>query len=266
MRELFEEVETGRAGSDPMESVRRDARAELPRRFYKDVTVAVTEGGHGVLLDGRPVRSPAGTVFGLPTHARAELVAAEFSCQGDRIDPATMPAWRLVNTALDGVAANRQAVIDDIVRFAGSDLLCYRADTPKELVSRQTVHWDPILAWARADLGGRFNLAEGVMHVDQPPETIAAVGSYVARDTAPIRLAALHLMTSITGSALIALATEAGHLSLKGAWLAAHVDEDWNIEQWGADADATARREARWRDFAAASRLVRDSWPDQDSE
>jgi chaperone required for assembly of F1-ATPase len=168
----------------------------------------------------------------------------------------TMPATRLVNTAIDGVAADTQAVIEDILRYASSDLLCYRADGPEALVARQAEAWDPVIDWARAHLGARFILAEGIVHVTQPREAIGAIGIHLARRDEPLRLAALHLMTTLTGSALLALAVEEGELSAESAWAAAHVDETWNAEQWGEDSEAAARNRARWYDFSAAVRIL----------
>ena len=167
-----------------------------------------------------------------------------------------MPVLRLVNTAIDGVATDPQAVLEDILRFASSDLLCYRADTPEKLVQRQNEAWDPVLDWARASLGARFVLAEGVMHVDQPREAIAALGVHLSQRAEPMRLAALHVMTTLTGSALLALAVEMGELDVEEAWVAAHVDEDWQIEHWGQDFEAVARRANRKRDMLAAVRLL----------
>ena len=183
-------------------------------------------------------------------------MADEFAAQVETIDPVSMPVTRLVNTAIDGVATDPQAVLEDILRFASSDLLCYRADGPQGLVIRQNEHWDPVIDWARATLGARFNLAEGVIHVEQPRETIAVLGAHLARRAEPLRLAAMHLMTSLTGSALLAIAVEAGELDSEAAWNAGHVDEDWQIEHWGQDAEAVARRSARKRDMMAAAGLI----------
>lgn len=258
MREILSDVEDGEFLSDP-DPVRRaqiQMRTPLPRRFYAVATVAPGEGGFAVHLDGKPVRTPAKALLALPTERAASLVADEFSAQEEVIDPVAMPVMRLVNTALDGVANEPQAVLEDILRFASSDMLCYRADTPQGLVDRQNEHWDPVLDWARSALGARFNLAEGVIHVEQPRESIAVLGSHLARRNEPLRLAALHLMTSLTGSALLALALDAGVLDAEAAWRAAHVDEDWQISQWGQDAEAVARRNARHRDFLAAVRLL----------
>lgn len=259
MRDLLNDLEDGNHLSDP-DPVRRaqnQMRQALPKRFYADAAVARTAEGFAVHLDGRPVRTPGRALLALPSEAAAALVAAEFSAQGETIDPVSMPVLRLVNTALDGVAADTQAVLEDVMRFSASDLVCYRAGEPEALVARQAQAWDPVLDWARATLGARFFLAEGVMHVEQPRESVGAVGLWLRQRDEPLRLAALHVMTTLTGSALIALAVEAGGLSPDEAWAAAHVDEDWNAELWGEDAEAAARRQARRRDFDAAVALLR---------
>jgi len=258
MRDILEDLEAGKLLSDP-DPVRRaqlQMKTPLPKRFYKDVSVAPVENGFAVHLDGRPVRTPGKAVMVLPTEKAANLVADEFAAQGEVIDPVTMPVMRLVNTAVDGVATDPQAVLEDVLRFASSDLLCYRADAPQGLVDRQNKHWDPVLDWARGRLGARFNLAEGVIHVEQPRETIAVLGSHLGQRAEPMRLAAIHVMTSLTGSALLALAVDFGEIDGEEAWLAAHVDEDWQIEHWGHDAEAVARRSARKRDMMAAVSLL----------
>jgi chaperone required for assembly of F1-ATPase len=198
----------------------------------------------------------------LPNRASALLVADEYAAQREEIDPGTMPVTRLVNTAIDGVASEPDAVLEDILRFASSDMLCYRADSPQKLIDRQNEAWDPVLDWVASALQSRFALAEGVIHVKQSPAAIQALRVHLANrlgDAAAVRalrLAALHLITSLTGSALLALAVEAGRIDPEQAWLAAHVDEDWQIEHWGQDAEALARRNARRRDFGAAVKVL----------
>jgi len=258
MRDILNDLEAGRQLSDP-DPVRRariQMKTPLPKRFYKAVSVEPDEAGFAVRLDGRPVRTPGRAPLALPTEATARLVADEFDAQAEIIDPVAMPVLRLVNTAIDGVASDPQAVLEDILRFASSDLLCYRADGPQGLVERQNAAWDPVIDWARAALGVRFNLAEGVIHVEQPRESIAVLGLHLRQRAEPLRLAALHVMTSLTGSALLALAVEAGERDAEAAWLAAHVDEDWQIEHWGQDSEAMARRAQRKRDFCAAVALL----------
>lgn len=259
MRELLNDIESGIKLSDP-DPVRRaqiQMRTPLPKRFYKTVSVADMPEGFAVQLDGKPVRTPGKALLVLPTHEAAELVAAEFEAQVETIDPVTMPVLRLVNTAIDGVASDTQAVLEDVMRFSSSDLLCYRADAPEKLVARQAEAWDPVLDWAHSTLAARFYLAEGVMHVEQPRESIAAVGIWLKQREEPFRLSAIHLMTSLTGSALLALAVDADAISPDDAWTAAHLDEDWTIEHWGDDAEARQRRTLRRRDFDAAVALAR---------
>ncbi|MBZ9740474.1 MULTISPECIES: ATP12 family chaperone protein [unclassified Mesorhizobium] len=258
MRDILNDLETGKYLSDP-DPVRRaqiQMKTPLPKRFYKEVSVTPVEGGFAVHLDGKPVRTPGKALLALPTEAAAALVADEFAQQGETINPMTMPVMRLVNTAIDGVATDPQAVLEDVLRFASSDMLCYRADAPQGLVERQNEQWDPVIDWARASLGARFNLAEGIIHVEQPRETIAVLGSHLAQRAEPLRLAAIHVMTSLTGSALLALAVDFGALDGEEAWAAGHVDEDWQIAQWGQDAEAVARRATRKRDMMAAVSLL----------
>lgn len=227
----------------------------LPKRFYRAAAAAPSGEGHCVQLDGRPARTPGKAELRLPTRALAEAVAAEWAAQKSHIDPATMPLTRLANTAIDGVARREADVRADITKFAGSDLLCYRAAGPTELVARQSAAWDPVLEWAAETLGVRWVLAEGVMPVRQAPEAMAAVAKALEPHRA-FALAAVHTMTTLTGSALLALAVAAGRLSAEEAWAAAHVDEDWQISQWGEDAEAAARRRRRWQEMAAAARLI----------
>lgn len=259
MRDILSDLEQGRhlSDADPMRRAQNQMKAPGVKRFYKEVEVAETPEGFAIHLDGRPVRTPARAVMLLPTRAAARLVADEFAAQGEMLDPATMPVMRLVNTAIDGVAAEVQAVLEDILRFASSDLLFYRADSPQKLVERQADAWDPVLDWAREILGARFFLAEGVMHVEQPRESIRAVGAHLEQRRDPLKLAALHVMTTLTGSALIAMAIEAGEIDAEAGWNAAHVDEDWNIEQWGEDFEAAARRRARKAEMMSAVDLLR---------
>lgn len=258
MRDILNDLEAGRLLSDP-DPIRRaqiQMRTPLPKRFYKDVTVAEGEGGFVVKLDGKAVRTPGKALLVLPVESAAQLVAKEFDAQGETLDLASMPVYRLVNTAIDGVASDPQAVVEDILRYSSSDLLCYRADGPDTLVQRQNEAWDPVLDWARAVLGARLLLAEGVIHIEQPREAIAALGVHLNQRAQPLRLAALHVITSMTGSALLALAVDFGELDAETAWNAAHVDEDFQAEQWGQDAEALARRAHRKRDMMAAADLI----------
>ncbi len=242
---------------DHADRLRQHARPELPKRFYSKAQVARNEAGQYVVqLDGRTVRTPARWEMALPSLAAAELVAAEFAAQQERIDPATMPVTRLVNSALDGVSVRRDEVVADILRFAGTDLLCYRAEGPERLCQLQDEAWNPVLRWAEQEAGARFRLAAGVIHVEQPPETIAAMAARLARHESHLALAAIHSMTALTGSALLAIAVAEGSIGAHAAWAAAHVDEDWNIAQWGDDDEAMQRRQLRRAEMMAAASLL----------
>lgn len=231
-----------------------------PKRFYEAVATEATAGGWRILLDGRVVKTPKRAELLLPAAPLAEVVAAEWSGQGAQIDPASMPLTKLSNTAIDAVTPNRAAVAEDVMSFAARDLICYRAKAPESLVEGQSACWDPLLAWAEQHHGARLIVAEGIMPVDQPAESLAALAAALARFDA-FALTALHLMTTLTGSAVLVLAHVAGRLSLEECWAAAHVDEDYQIGHWGEDADARKRRALRFADFRAASEFFRLSRP-----
>jgi len=230
-------------------------KARLPKRFYKDVAVKEEGGEAALLLDGKTVRTPGKAPLVVPGKALAEAIAHEWRAQGDHIDPATMPLTKLANSAIDGVVGQRHAVIDDILAHARADLLCYRAAGPEGLRAAQAKHWDPLIAWAKDALDAPLNLGQGVVHVAQPEDSIAALRQAVERlDT--FGLAALHTLTTLTGSALLALAVALKRLSPDEAWDAGHLDEDFQIGQWGEDAEAKARRVARKAEFDAAARAL----------
>jgi chaperone required for assembly of F1-ATPase len=249
MRELFESP-----AENPMEAARRGARPVLRRRFYENATVSETPTGRAVQLDGKPVHTPARRPLAAPTLAIAQALAAEWNAQIDVVDPAKMPLTRLANAIIDGVAETPKAVADEIKKYLASDLLFYRAGGPQGLVERQARHWDPILQWAAEALGAKFYLGEGVVHVAQPEAALAAACGAVPDD--PWRLGAAHVITTLTGSALIALAIARGQLSAEAAWQAAHVDEEWNMEQWGRDEMAMQRRDFRHAEFQAAATVL----------
>jgi chaperone required for assembly of F1-ATPase len=241
---------------DPHEMARRDQRKTLPKRFYTQAHFDLRDGAHALLLDGKPAKTPGRKPLALPTQDAARMVADEWQAQAGQIDPATMPVTRIVNSALDGVANEIDAVRDEIVKYAGSDLVCYRAAEPEGLVQSQALLWDPVLDFARDDLGAHFVLAQGILFVDQPDHAIAAVRRAVEEVDGAIALACLHVMTTLTGSALIALAVARGQISVEAAWAATHADEDFQIRIWGTDAEALARRERRWTEMKSAADLL----------
>jgi chaperone required for assembly of F1-ATPase len=243
---------------DPLKLARKDARPPLPKRFYKEVAVAAEPNSFIIRLDGRQVKTPAKADLILPTQDLAEAIAEEWRAQGEDIDPRTMPLTRLVNSALDGVARNVESVIADIVKYAGSDLVCYRAAEPEGLVAAQSEMWDPVLAFARDDLGARFICIEGITFAEQPPRAVKAVREAVVQSTGerPLAVAALHVITTLTGSVLLALSVARRGLSPEAAWAAAHVDEDFQIRAWGADVEAIERRAKRFAEMQAAAQLL----------
>jgi chaperone required for assembly of F1-ATPase len=253
MRDIFDDIYKNNP-LDPMESARKAMRPDLRKRFFQSAGVKEEGGSFHVTLDDRTVRTPARKPLAAPTRALAESLAAEWDAQTDVIDPARMPLTRLCNSIIDGVAGQEQAVADDIAKYLGSDLLFYRADGPESLIERQSEVWDPVVAWARDRLGARFILAQGVVHVAQPDETMALARTCMPQDA--WRLGAMHSITTLTGSALLALALASGAVTPEAVWQAAHVDEDFNMQTWGRDEQALARRAFRAKDFEAAAQVL----------
>src|SRR6202789_785395 len=247
----------GDGSKDPMRAAQANMRPPPVGRFYKAVEVREADGGHALLLDGRGARTPGRNPLSATSQPLMLKVAEEWERQHETIVPADMPLTRLLNSAIDGVAHTMAETRADILSYAGSDLLCYRAEEPDTLVARQAHAFDPVLRWAAESLGARFNVTTGVMHVAQPHEALAAIGAALDAYEDPVAVAALSVMTTMTGSALLALAVAHVFFSPQDAWRAAHVDEDFQAERWGADAEAVARREARWREFEAAAMAVR---------
>jgi chaperone required for assembly of F1-ATPase len=254
MRDIFEEI-FAKDPLDAMEAARRSMRPALRRRFYEKTAVQRGPEGFAILLDGKPVRTPARRLLNAPSPALAEAITAEWDAQKEVIDPNAMPLTRLANSIIDGVAPAPLPVAEEIAQYLGSDLLFYRAEGPQGLVERQARQWDPILAWARDVLGARFLLAAGVMFVEQPEEAIAAAKAAIPADA--WRLGAVASITTLTGSALLALAMLRGRLSVDEAWAAAHLDEDWNMEFWGRDQRALERRAHRFTEMLAAAEVLK---------
>jgi chaperone required for assembly of F1-ATPase len=225
------------------------------KRFYKEAAVLPETGGLAVLLDGRPVKTPARAPLRVPTEELAEAIAAEWNAQGEEIDPRAMPLTGLANAAIDRVEPDPAAFARGIAAYGESDLLYYRSEAPRELVRRQEAMWDPLLAWARKRYDIGFELATGVMHKPQPAETTGRLAEAVAARDA-FRLAALQPLTTISGSVIIALALAEGEAGLETAWAAATLDEAWQAEQWGEDELALQAMRARRRDFEAAYRFL----------
>lgn len=242
---------------DPVAAAQKAMRNALPKRFYEQAAVLEQDGLFHVALDGKTARTPARKPLAIASRPVAEALAAEWQAQAERIDPAVMPITRLVNSALDGVADQHEAVRAEIVRYSGSDALCYRATEPDNLVERQRTTWDPIIAGTEAALGARFALAEGVMFAGQASETLDAVARRVADIPAPLALAGAHNVMTLTGSAILTLALADGRLDADATWAAAHLDEDYQIGIWGQDEEAAERRAIRRKEFDAAALLLK---------
>jgi chaperone required for assembly of F1-ATPase len=248
------------AAIDPFAMARRDLKKALPRRFYKEAAAQERKGSFVLLLDGRVAKSPGGNALALPTQAAARALAEEWAALGEIIDPALMPLTRLVNSAIDGVAPRLAMTVEEIAKYAGSDLVCYRAGEPEALARAQAAAWDPILAFTRKKLGAVFLCGEGVVFIEQPEPAVMAVKEAIARiadggPAAPFALAALHVMTTLTGSVMIALAVAHGELTATDAWRASQVDEDFEMRTWGEDAEALRRRARQWHEMEAAALL-----------
>jgi chaperone required for assembly of F1-ATPase len=258
MRDLFDEA-ARKSPLDPEEAVRRASRVPRRKRFYSKVGVVEAADGFAITLKDKPVRTPSGRRVVAPRREIAEGIAAEWQAQQEFIDPLTMPLTRFANSVVETVVDGLEAVREDVAKYFQSDLLFYRAAHPDALVAREAEHWDPVLFWAADELGAHFILAEGIVHVRQPDSAVAAARAALPSD--PWSIAALHVVTTLTGSALLALALARGVLDSDAVWAAAHVDEDWNSEQWGVDEEVAARRAARLVDFRAAAGILKSLNP-----
>ncbi|WP_455481519.1 ATP12 family chaperone protein [Bartonella sp. B35(2025)] len=256
MREILDRFDMTLNKNNSIHKVQKFSCQPLPKRFYKEVKIRCEESGFSILLDECPVKTPARHHFLVPTEIFAKLVVQEFESQKEVIDPVKMPITRLVNTVLDGVAGNMQVIFEDLLRFVTCDMIFYRAKAPKELVQRQCEQWDPLLNWVEEELGSHFNLTEGLMYVEQPREAIQAVSNYLRRVESPYMLAALHTITTLTGSTIIALAIAAGRIDSDHAWDIAHLDENWTMEQWKTDEETMARRAYKKIEFTAAVTII----------
>lgn len=226
------------------------------KRFYKKVTAEDEGGLYSVLLDGRPIKTPAKSPLRLPTRALAEAIAEEWDAQEKEILPANMPLMQAAATAIDRVTTQREKVIEEIAAYGGTDLVCYRATHPESLVQRQAAAWDPMLSWVEARHGARLNVCQGIMHIAQPPEALAAMRSVVAAQK-DMTLAPLYNITSLCGSMVISLAVLDGHVTADEAFEISELDETHVMEFWGADAEAVKRRKNNKKSLAASERFLK---------
>jgi chaperone required for assembly of F1-ATPase len=229
--------------------------SEAPRRFYREVTVLRGDDGWQVALDGKLLRSPMKAALILPSEALAMAVRAEWDAQGERIRPASMPMMQLASTAVDRVLPNREQIVADVTAYAASDLLCYRAATPADLVRRQEEQWQSLLDWANHRFDVSLCTTTGIMAVEQSAQSLAIL-KRVVDQLDPWRLTALASVTATAGSLVIALALLEGRVTPEAAVAAAHLDELFQAERWGEDAEAMVRRRGQAQDIADAARFV----------
>ncbi len=240
---------------DPRQRMAAAMQPVRIKRFYQNATVEAQSDGYSIRLDGRPVKTPGKRPLALPSQALAQAVADEWGAQKTHIDPEAMPLTKMANTAIDAVTGMEGEVAADMAAFAGSDLLCYRAGHPLELVERQQAGWEPILKWASKSLGINLKTTVGVMPITQEAAALEEANRQAARFDA-LHLTPLHVMTTLTGSMILALAHAHGGLDAKQVWDLANVDEDWQWSVWGSDEEATERRAKRWIEMDAASRFL----------
>ena len=224
------------------------------KRFYDKASFTPVEAGFQIWLDDKPVKTPAKADLHVPAESLAKALTKEWQAQGEWVEPQAMLITKLVNSAIDHVDANRDAVVDDIVKLASSDMICYLAEEPQELMMRQMAQWGPVIDWVAQGLGAKFEVVIGVNHVEQSADALARV-RFAVKDFDSFSLTAIHSMTSLTGSTLLTLANIAGLFELVTVWQSAHIDEDWQAARWGEDEGAKARRERRWLEMQAADKL-----------
>ena len=225
------------------------------RRFWKEARAVERDGGWGVDLDGKPLRTPAREPLIVPTKSLAEAISAEWNGVEEKIDPGALPLTGLANAAVDRVAPDKEAFAQDLARYAEADLACYRVEGPSALVDRQVESWDALLGWGRRRFDVDFRTTSGIVHVDQPVATIDRLSQAVAA-LDPVRLAGLSPLVTISGSLLAALGVLEGAFTSEQAWEAVTVEDHWQLEQWGSDAEAEAALDNRRRDFMAAARFL----------
>jgi chaperone required for assembly of F1-ATPase len=224
------------------------------KRFYKDVSVSNEANGYGILLDGRSIKTPSKTPLLLPTRTLADAVATEWTIQGETIDAKSMALTRHANSVIDRIIPQRAAVVEEIAKFGGSDVICYNATGPADLVALQLAAWTPLLAWSRDTLNAELQATAGVSPIAQSAQAMAALkAAVVAHDD--WQLSALHEAVSITGSLVIGLALSRGRLSVAAAWAAGQLDELFQVERWGEDSLAAAARAAKREALDVAARL-----------
>jgi chaperone required for assembly of F1-ATPase len=225
------------------------------KRFWKEASVSSEDGGFGVRLDGRPLRTPAKAVLLVPSRGMAAAIAAEWDAQSDRINPESMPVTRGANAAIDKVANQRREVADMLAAYGDSDLLCYRADAPQSLVDLQAETWDPLLDWAETALGARLQARTGVIHAPQVSDALKALSDHTHRLT-NFELAGFHDLVALSGSLILGFAVFHRQSPVGEIWKKSQLDEQWQAERWGADEEAEILAETKRQAFVNAALFI----------
>jgi len=229
-----------------------DLLNDKPARFYKEASVVQLDEGYTIELDGRPVRTPLGRAQLLMSKELTEAIADEWRAQGEKVDPASMPLCGYANTAIDRIGNSRQIIFDDVLNFAGTDLLCYRSEEPDDLVARQVDQWQPLLDWAAETLGAKLLVTAGVLPVKQPDESIEALANKM-QQLDDMELAGIASLTAACGSLILALALAEGRIDADQAYNCAQLDEIFQNERWGSDEEAKVRQQNLKNDIASAA-------------
>ncbi len=247
-------------GSEEPRSEPRDPNPARLRKFYEVVTLDVADTGFLVKLDGRVLKTPAKNNLILPNQELADRVREEWEHQGEFIDVHTMGVTKITNSAIDFVGGKESEVVEELCSYAASDLICYFAEGPEELVTLQNKHWLPVHAWLQKNLNITLNTGSGIISMDQPKETLERFRNEVDKFDR-FALSAAHVVTKLTGSAFLTLTLVQSGISEESCWAAAHVDEDWQISKWGHDEEAMLRRNARQLEFHCASLILKALTP-----
>ena len=257
MRDFLKELDDSRIGLDPNKTAQTSMKQKMPKRFYKAVSIEQRENGFHVLLDGKTIKTPARNVLAVPIARHADLLAMEFAAQQEVINPTLMPVLRITNSAIDGVADQMDAVFDDMAQYFGSDLLCYRVDAPDKLVVLQNGHWQPITDWATRAFDAPLKLAAGINYVEQHPKSLSNLRDRMRQMISdPFTMASAHVITTASGSAILASAYLHEHLDIDAVWHAATLDEQFSESQWGVDAEAVRMRAYKEADLRAAASII----------
>ncbi|WP_420861383.1 ATP12 family chaperone protein [Algirhabdus cladophorae] len=225
------------------------------KRFWTSASTTRTDAGFGILLDDRAIKTPAKAGLIVPTQSMAAEIAAEWDAQETTIDPGSMPITRAANAAIDKVQHQRAAVADMLSEYGGTDLLCYRANSPVELAQRQSEGWDPLLSWSAQTLSAPLNTGQGVMHIDQPAESLTTLAKRVHQFD-PFELTGFHDLVALSGSLILAFAVVEDHITAQSAWDLSRIDETWQIEQWGHDEEAESMAQTKQLAFFDAQRFL----------